>query len=173
MPKTSTAVQAYIASLPEPRRSAIAAVRDVVAKNLPAGYEETVDYGMLAYVVPLKVHPETYNGKPLMYAALASQKSHMALYLCNAYASPGLRRELEAGFRANGKKVDMGKSCIRFRALEDLPLDVIGRVVKATPVKEYVAIDVAAHSKEATAARSKARGKGGAATKAKTAKKKR
>jgi len=155
MPKAAAEVQAYIANLPEPRRSAIAAVRDVVARNLPAGYREEIGYGMIAYVVPLSVHPHTYNKKPLMYAALASQKSHMALYLCNAYASPALRRQLEAGFRAAGKKVDMGKSCIRFQALEDLPLDVIGRVVEATPMKQYVAMDVAVHSKKGAAKRAK------------------
>jgi hypothetical protein len=154
MPKAAAEVQAYITSLPEPRRSAIAAVRDVVAKNLPA---EEVGFGMITYVVPLSVHPDTYNKKPLMYAALASQKSHMALYLCNAYASAAVQRELVAGFKAAGKKLDMGKACLRFQALEDIPLDVIGRVVKATPLEEYVAADRAVHSKEGAAKRKAAK----------------
>jgi hypothetical protein len=157
MPKAAADVRAYIEGLPEPRRSAIAAVRDVVAKNLPAGYQEEVGFGMITYVVPLSVHPDTYNKKPLMYAALASQKSHMALYLCNAYASAAVQRELVAGFKAAGKKLDMGKACLRFQALEDIPLDVIGRVVKATPLEEYVAADRAVHSKEGAAKRKAAK----------------
>jgi hypothetical protein len=92
MPKAAAEVRKYIEGLPEPRRSAIAAVRDVVARNLPAGYQEEVGFGMITYVVPLSVHPDTYNKKPLMYAALASQKGHMALYLCNACAPPKARR---------------------------------------------------------------------------------
>ena len=160
MPKAPAEVREYIESLPEPRRSAIRAVRDLVAKNLPSGYREEIGFGMIAYVVPLSVHPKTYNGKALIYAALASQKSHMALYLCNAYASASIKRQLEAGFRSAGKKLDMGKSCLRFQALDDIPLEVIGRTVAATPMKEYVAADRAVHSKEGAAKRKAAKKKG-------------
>ena len=156
---TERAVRAYLAALPEPRRAAITAVRDVVLANLPDGYEETFEFGMPSYVVPLSVYPETYNKRPLMYAALASQKSHMALYMCNVYGIEKVRRELEAGFRAAGKKLDMGKSCLRFKSLDDLPLPVIAKAVAATPMKAYVAFDRSVHSKEATVARSTARKK--------------
>jgi hypothetical protein len=136
--KAST-VEGYLAGLPSDRRQAIGTVRKLILENLPKGYVESVNWGMLSYEVPLSVYPDTYNGQPLGYAALASQKNHMAIYLCNVYAIPALRTQVEAGFKAAGKKLDMGKSCIRFRALEDLPLDVIAKAVAATPMKAFVA----------------------------------
>lgn len=139
----------YLDSLPAECRAAIAAVREIILKHLPAGYEEAVSYGMLSYQVPLRVYPDTYNKQPLLYAALASQKSHMALYLCNAYGIPALRQQLEDGFRAAGKRLDMGKSCVRFKRLADLPLDVIGQVIAATPMDGYIAFARSVHSKEA------------------------
>ena len=163
MTKPSPQVATYIAGLPEPRRSAIAAVRDVVLANLPAGYEESAEFGMLSYQVPLRVYPETYNKRPLMYAALASQKSHMALYMCNANGIEKVRRALEAGFKKAGKKLDMGKSCLRFQALEDLPLDVVGKAIAATPMKAYIAFDRSLRSADAVQARSASRKKASAA----------
>jgi hypothetical protein len=134
----ATTVKEYLASVPADRRAAIETVRRTIVENLPAGYEEACSFGMITYQVPLAVYPDTYNKQPLMYAALASQKSHMAVYLCNVYAIPERRAELVSGFAAAGKKLDMGKSCIRFKRLEDLPLQVIGRSVKATPMKAFV-----------------------------------
>jgi len=128
----------YLAKLPEDRRPAIEAVRRAILKNLPKGYEEATNWGMLTYQVPLSVVPDTYNKQPLMYAALGSQKNYMSVYLTNVYGSESLRKELVAGFKAAGKKLDMGKSCIRFKKLDDLPLDVIGKMVAATPMKEFV-----------------------------------
>jgi hypothetical protein len=129
----------YLKSRPQGRRDAISAVRKTVQKNLPKGYEESMNFGMITWQVPLEVYPDTYNRQPLMYAALGSQKNHMAIYLCNVYGLPSLRAKLVAGFKAAGKKLDMGKACIRFRRLEDLSLEVIGRLVAATPMKAYVA----------------------------------
>ena len=134
----ATTAKAYLAKLPVDRRVAMTAVVARVRENLPEGYEEAFDFGMFVWQVPLSVYPDTYNKKPLMYAALASQKNHMALYLCNVYGLPKLRKELEAGFKAAGKKLDMGKSCLRFQKLEDLPLDVVGKSVAATPMSAYV-----------------------------------
>ena len=141
-------VAEYIASLPEDRRDAIKAVRAVVKKNLPAGYKEGMDYGFIGWTVPLSVYPDTYNGQPLCYAALANQKNHMALYLMAAYAEGKVKERLVQGFKAARKKLDMGKSCIRFRSLEDLPLDVIAEVAAAVPMKKYVKIAKAAHPKQ-------------------------
>jgi len=146
--KRAKTVAEYIASLPEDRRGAIKAVRAVVKKNLPAGYKEGMDYGFIGWTVPLSVYPDTYNGQPLCYAALANQKNHMALYLMAAYAEGPIKQRLVKGFRAAGKKLDMGKSCIRFKSLDDLPLDVIAEVAAALPMKKYVDIAKAAHPKQ-------------------------
>jgi uncharacterized protein YdhG (YjbR/CyaY superfamily) len=143
-------VKEYVDRLPVERRAAISALLKVIRRNLPEGYEERLTWGMPCWQVPLRVFPDTYNGQPLLYAALASQKNHMAVYLCNVYGLPALRRELVAGFKAAGKKLDMGKACVRFRKLEDLPLDVIGRMVAATPMAAFVAFARKVYSKRRT-----------------------
>jgi uncharacterized protein YdhG (YjbR/CyaY superfamily) len=148
MQSKAKTVAEYIASLPEDRRGAIKAVRDVVKKHLPAGYREGMDYGYIGWSVPLSVYPDTYNGQPLCYAALASQKNHMALYLMCAYAEGPIKQRLVKGFKEAGKKLDMGKACIRFKQLEDLPLDVIAEVTAAVPMKKYVEIARAARAKK-------------------------
>jgi uncharacterized protein YdhG (YjbR/CyaY superfamily) len=130
----------YIASLPPERRAAIRRLRQLIRKNLPTGYREQVGFGMLMYSVPLSVLPDTYNGQPLCYAALAVQKRHTALYLMTAYGQGEIADMLHEGFRKAGKKLDMGKCCIRFQSPDDLPLDVIGRVVACVPMKKYVEI---------------------------------
>jgi hypothetical protein len=131
-------VKQYVDGLPKERRDAIRAVREVIVANLPKGYEETMDWGMISYHVPLATYPETYNGKPLMYAALASQKGYMVVYLSAIYAEEGARAKFEAAYRATGKKYDVGQSCVRFRTLEDLPLEVIGDAIASTPMKSYI-----------------------------------
>ena len=141
MPSNANTVESYLKGLPPERREAIATLRGLIVEHLPTGYEEVVapiGPGMLVYQVPLRVYPDTYNGQPMMYAALASQKSHMALYLMCAYASPKLQAEIAAGFRDAGKRLDMGKSCIRFRKLDDLPLAVIAHAVGRVGMREYV-----------------------------------
>jgi len=131
---------AYVASLPADRRDAIAKVRAVVLANLPKGCQEIVDFGMLGYVVPLKLHPDTYNGHPLPIAALASQKQYMSLYLMCVYGDQATRTWLEAAFKKAGKKLDMGKSCVRFRKLDDLPLEVIGKAIARVSVDKFLRI---------------------------------
>ena len=133
-------VDEYLASLPDEDRAVVSAVRKVVKKHLPEGYTESVANGMIGYGIPLSRYPDTYNKQPLSYIALARQKNHYALYLMCAYMDPAQMRMLEEGFRAAGRKLDMGKSCLRFKRLEDLPLDVIGEVVAATPVDRYIEI---------------------------------
>ena len=132
-------VAEYLAGLPEERREAIGAVRTVVLHNLPDGYVETMNWGMISYEIPLQVYPDTYNKKPLMYAALASQKRHMALYLTSVYALPGAAEQFEREYRATGKRYDMGKSCVRFRRIEDLPLALIGRTIAAVDPRSLIA----------------------------------
>lgn len=140
MKSSAATPDAYVKSLPADRREAIRALRGVILKNLPKGYEEIVDFGMLAYVVPLRLYPETYNGRPLAIAALASQKQYMSLYLMCVYGDPSTRTWFEAEFRKAGKKLDMGKSCVRFKSLEDLPLDVIGKAIARVPPDKYLRI---------------------------------
>jgi len=139
-------VEKYLASLPEDRREAIRSVRQVILENLPKGYEEAMNWGMISYQVPLETYPDTYNKQPLMYAALASQKNHMAVYLTGIYASEESRREFEAAYKATGKRFDVGKSCVRFRKLDDLPLPLIGATIASLQVNEL--IDLEQKSKE-------------------------
>lgn len=157
-------VKSYLASLPADRRAAVRAVRDVIREHLPKGYVESMRYGMIVYEVPLSVEPVTYNKQPLSYAGLASQKQYMSCYVMACYFPPVMER-LREGFRRAGKRLDMGKSCIRFKRLEDLPLDVIGEVIAAVPMKDYVAYVRTVHSPDARAKRSAARAKTGARAK--------
>ncbi|HEY4492029.1 MAG TPA: DUF1801 domain-containing protein [Acidobacteriota bacterium] len=138
MRSQATSVQKYLQSLSADRRKTIAAVRAMIRKNLPKGFEEAMNWGMITYQVPLKRLPDTYNGQPLCYAALASQKNYMALYLMSVYADKELERWFRQQFRAAEKKLDMGKSCIRFRRLEDLPLEVIGQTIGKISLDEYI-----------------------------------
>lgn len=139
MRSNAPTVDQYLAELPEPRRQALTAVRQTILDHLPDGYEETMNWGMICYEVPLATCPDTYNGKPLMYAALASQKSHMAVYLTGIYMDESERHGFEDAYKATGKRMDLGKSCVRFKKLEDLPLELIGRSIARMPVAEFVA----------------------------------
>jgi len=132
-------VDEYLDELPDDRRRQIEAVRRVILANLPEGYEESMAWGMIAYQVPIALYPDTYNGKPLLFAALASQKHHMALYLTSIYLDDESRNAFEQEYRATGKRYDVGKSCVRFRSLSDLPLPLIGRAIASTPIAEFVA----------------------------------
>ena len=137
--ETPTTPEEYLAALPADRAEQLGRLREIILQRLPEGYQEQVDFGMLAYVIPLETYPETYNKHPLMYAALASQKRHMSLYLMNVYGDDATLQWFTEGFAAAGKKLDMGKACVRFKKLDDLPLDFIGDVIARTPVSEYIA----------------------------------
>jgi hypothetical protein len=142
MKSSATTVARYLASLPAERRRVLEAVRAVLRANLDSDYEECMQYGMIGYAVPHRVFPQGYHcdpAQPLMFAALAAQKNYMALYLMSVYGDPGEERWLRAGFARAGTKLDMGKSCIRFRKLEDLPLELIGEAAARVPAKAYVA----------------------------------
>jgi uncharacterized protein YdhG (YjbR/CyaY superfamily) len=139
MQSDATTVAQYLAELPADRRAAIEAVRQTILANLPAGYEEAINWGMITYQVPLDRYPNTYNGQPLAYAALASQKNHMAVYLTGIYADDETRQAFEVAYRATGKRYDVGKSCVRFRKLDDLPLALIGESVARFSVDAFIA----------------------------------
>ncbi len=131
-------VDQYLADLPADRRESISAVRDVIVQNLPEGIEEVMNWGMITYEVPLETCSDTYNGKPLMYAALASQKNHMAVYLTGIYMSDERRDAIEKKYRATGKRYDVGKSCVRFRKLDNLPLPLIGETIGSMTTSDFV-----------------------------------
>lgn len=138
MQSNASTVTEYLDSLPEDRREQISKVRDVIIENLPDGYVESMNWGMIAYEVPLSVVSDTYNKKPLMYAALASQKNHMAIYLSAIYADELLKEKFEADYKATGKKLDMGKSCVRFKSLDQLPLEVIGWAIGVMDMEAFI-----------------------------------
>jgi uncharacterized protein YdhG (YjbR/CyaY superfamily) len=138
MPKKAATVAQYLAGLPPDRRAALEQVRSVILENLPKGYQESMTWGIPSYEVPLDVLPETYNGKPLGYAALGSQKNYMSLYLMNVYGDKKTEQWFRSAFEARGKKLDMGKSCIRFKKVDDLPLDVVGEAISRTPMDAWV-----------------------------------
>lgn len=132
-------VDDYIDSLPEERRIAIRAVREAVNSRLPPGYEEGIVYDMISWFVPWTRLPDTYNNQPLCVASLGAQKGHMALYMMSVYGDDKLKAWFEKAYKASGKKLDMGKSCVRFKKLDDLALDVIGDAIARVPVDTYVA----------------------------------
>jgi len=143
MQSKAKSVQEYLDSLPQERRAAIGAVRRVILQHLPKGYQETMQYGMITYAVPLSLYPPGYRcGKdvPLPYVSLASQKNYMSLYLCNIYGDKKAEQWFQSEFKASGKRLDMGKSCVRFKKLEDLPLGVIGKAIARTSVKDLIAL---------------------------------
>ena len=141
MKSKATTVEEYLAELPEDRREAIAAVRDTIVKNLPKGYEETVQYGAIGYVVPHSVYPPGYHcdpSQPVPFGGIANQKNHIGIYLMCIYNDPKHEEWFREAWKKTGKKLDMGKSCIRFRKLEDVPLKVIGQAFKRVSVKKFV-----------------------------------
>ena len=144
MRSAARTVREYLAELPADRRKAISAVRKVIRENLPDGYDEAMNWGMITYQVPLATYPDTYNGSPLQYAALTSQKRHMAVYLMGMYANAEAGTAFEQAYRATGKRYDAGKACVRFRTLDDLPLELIGQTIASTSVEGYIELYEAA-----------------------------
>jgi len=142
MKSIAKTVDEYLQGLPGDRRAALRAVRAVILANLPAGYEECMSYGMIGYVVPHRLYPVGYRCDPklpLPFANLASQKNHMALYLMAVYGDPATEQWFRRAWLAAGKKLDMGKACVRFKRLEAVPLEVVGQLIARVPVKAYIA----------------------------------
>lgn len=146
MKSKAVTVQEYLSELPEDRQDQISKVRQIILNNLPAGYEEVMNWGMITYQVPRSIYPDTYNKQPLMYAALASQKNHMAVYLSGIYMLEKEQKNFEMAYRETGKRFDVGKSCVRFRKLDDLPLDLIAKTIAILPMDVFVAHVKRVHS---------------------------
>ena len=138
MKSNATTIQEYLDELSPERREAVSAVREVVLERLPDGFVEAMDFGMIAYVIPLERYPKTYNGHPLLYAAISSEKRYVSVHLMGIYSDGQSESWFVDSYKATGKRLDMGKSCVRFRKLEDLPLELVGEAVSRTSADEYI-----------------------------------
>ncbi len=141
MQSKAATVKAYLDSLPEDRRKIVSEVRKVIRKNLGKGYKEGMQYGMIGYFVPHSVYPPGYHcdpKQPLPFAGLANQKNHIGIYLFCLYCEPKMLSWFQNAWKSAGHKLDMGKSCIRFKKLEDVPLDVLGEAIARVPVDLFV-----------------------------------
>lgn len=169
-------VAEYLKELPEDRRAAIQAVREVVLANLDKGFAEIMQYGMIGYCVPHSIYPQGYHcdpKQPLPFACLASQKNYMSLYLMCIYGSSTEESWFRQEWAKTGKKLDMGKSCIRFKRLEDLPLELIGRTISRVKMREYIDwYEKILRSRGSAESGGKARSAGRSASAGKTGKKK-
>ena len=142
MPSNIETPEDYIATLAPERKKIIAKLRDTIKKNLPKGFEEIINYGMLGYVIPHKLYPKGYHADPklpLPFMNLASQKNFIALYHMGIYADKEILAWFQNEYAKNCKtKLDMGKSCIRFKNLEDIPFALIGNLVKKIKAKDWI-----------------------------------
>ena len=152
-------------------------MRAIILKNLPKGYEEGMQYGMIGYFVPHSVYPPGYHcdpRQPLPFAGLAAQKNHMSIYLMSIYYDPEQQDWFRQAWAASGKKLDMGKSCVRFKKVEDVPLKVIGDVIKRVPVKKFIEhYESLTNSAGRSASKASARNRSATATTGKSARKSR
>ncbi len=139
MHSDATTVEEYLADLPADRREALTAIRDTINANLDDGFAEGMEYGMVTWGVPLERYPTTYNGKPLGVVSLASQKNHMALYLMCLYADDGLEEWFRQQYVDRGMKLDLGKSCVRFKSLDEVPLDVLAELLRRITPEQHIA----------------------------------
>jgi hypothetical protein len=135
----ATTPEAYLAELPPERAELVSRLRDLINGNLPDGYVERMSWGMISWEVPTERYPDTYNGQPLVYAGLAAQKNYTALYLNCVYASEQRSERLKAQWAASGRKLDMGKSCLRFKRPGDVAEDVLAETIRSIPVDRFIA----------------------------------
>ena len=139
MPAAPTTPEEYLESVPPERREIVEAVRDVINENLPEGYEEGIQYGIIGWYIPLERFPDTYNKQPLGLAGIANRKQYVTLYLNSVYGN----RETEEWFKKRwaeaGKKLNMGKSCVYLKKLDDVPLEVVGDLIAKAPLDQYIA----------------------------------
>lgn len=169
MQSKATTVDAYIESLPPDRREAIEAIREVFKKNIDKDYVEAMGYGMPGYSVPHSIYPAGYHCDPklpLPFAGFASQKNHLSIYLMCLYSQSDQEKWFVNQWKKTGKKLDMGKCCIRAKKLEDLALDVIGEAIRRVPVKKYIEYYESALKQNAKASAQRSAARKAAAAKA-------
>lgn len=134
-------VSDYLDSLPDDRREAVDAVRQAILANLPDGYEEGIQYGGIGYFVPHSVCPAGYHcdpKQPVPFAGLVNGKAKISLHLFCLYTDPAAMGRFVDAWKATGKRLDMGKSCVRFRKIDDVPLDLVGEVIASVPVETFL-----------------------------------
>lgn len=137
----------YLQELAPDRRAAIKATRELVLDHLPKGYEEHMAYGMICYCIPLRRFPDTYNKQPLGYIAIAAQKNYNALYLMGCYADSAQEKKLREAYRKAGRKIDMGKSCLRFKTYEELPAETLAELIAEVTPEKLIAIHEKVHAR--------------------------
>jgi len=135
----------YVKQVPIQQRKDIVALRRLIKKHLPVGYQESVNWGMIVYQVPIKRCPNTYNGQPLAYLGLAAQKNHLAIYFMGLYGDEKLKNKFEADYKKSGHKLNMGKSCLRFKTIDDIPQGVIAWAIGALSVDEFIKLHDSLH----------------------------
>jgi hypothetical protein len=138
MRSRAASVEQYLVEVPTDRQEAMRAVRSVILARLPTGFEEGMQHGMIGYYVPVSRFADTPSGQPLDVAALANQKRYMALYLMGVYADPGEAWWFRDRWLSSGKKLDMGKGCVRFRRLADVPIEVVGEAISRASVDDVI-----------------------------------
>jgi len=134
----ATSVTQYLKEIPDSQKTELKKVRKVIKDNLGKGFNECINWGMITYEVPLSTYPDTYNKKPLMFTALAAQKNNISLYMMCIYQSPEFMDQVKKAYEDIGKKPNIGKSCIRFKKAEDIPLKVIGKIIKKVSLKKFI-----------------------------------
>lgn len=144
MQSKATTVDAYIAELPEDRKKAMSELRKVIKKNIPKGFKEGMGYGMMGWSVPHSLYPPGYHCTPelpLPFIGIASQKNFIAVYHMGVYADPKLLKWFTAAHaKTSSKKLDMGKSCMRYKKPEDIPYDLIGELASKMTVDDWIEI---------------------------------
>ncbi|RDI55054.1 DUF1801 domain-containing protein [Flavobacterium glaciei] len=142
MQSTANTVSAYLEEIPEERKIAFSKLRETILENIPKGFVEQISYGMIGYVVPHSIYPNGYHCEPklpLPFIAISSQKNFIALYHMGIYAKPELLNWLNSEYPKHSKqKLDMGKSCIRFKKIDQIPFDLIAELVQKISVKEWI-----------------------------------
>ena len=166
MQSKARTVEQYLAELSDDRRALLQVVREIILENLPEGYEEGMQYGMIGYFVPHSIYPAGYHcdpKQPLPFVSLAAQKQYCSLYMMCLYSTAEDQEWFQRAWKATGKNLDMGKSCLRFRKLDDLALDVIGEAIRRVPVdiliKNYEAALAAPRPKTGKTVRKASTGK--------------
>lgn len=146
MNKDAKTVEEYLGALPEERQEMVQTLRSAVKSRLPAGFQETMQYGMISFVVPSERFPDTYNKQPLAIISIGNQKNYVSLYLMSHYGDAEAANWLKESFRDAGKRLDMGKSCLRFRKSDDIPVEVISQAAGRLSVDEFVQMYEASRS---------------------------
>ena len=143
MQLTATSIEAYLEEIPKERKEAFTKLREIILENIPKGFAEQMSYGMIGYVVPHSIYPRGYHCEPklpLPFISIASQKNYFALYHMGVYANPKLLNWFVGEYPKHSKqKLDKGKSCIRFKKIDQIPFELIAELVQKIAVEEWIA----------------------------------